>query len=71
MLSEEVYRKSRSRSVTAFEHVDAPRERRTWCDEDGAVGEQIVNSADVIRKLMPKYKACETIATRYTRLPTR
>ena len=56
---EVVYRKSRSRSVTAFEHADAPRERKTWTDEDGAVDEQLVSCEQVIKKLMPKYKACE------------
>lgn len=54
-----VYRKSRSRSVSAFDHENASGERKTWSDEDGAVGDQLMSSEKVVKRLMHKYKACE------------
>ena len=60
----EVYRTSRSRSTTAFEGSDAPvtSERKTWSDEDGDVGDDLSTCGEVIKRLMPKYRACEYIS---------
>ena len=60
----EVYRTSRSRSTTAFEGSDAPvtSERKTWSDEDGDVGDDLSTCEKVIKRLMPKYRACEYIS---------
>lgn len=57
-LPEQVFRYSRSRSTTAFEQGETPRERKTWCDEDGAVGDVLISSESVVKDLLNSYKAC-------------
>ena len=65
---QDVYRNSsRSRSTTAFDRLESARPdasrklqpRKTWCDEDGSVGEDFMTCEKVIRTIIPKYKACK------------
>lgn len=58
--SEHIYRSSRSRSATHFQDLDPPPQlHRKWaCEEEGDVGDQLLSSEMVVKRLMKSYKTC-------------
>lgn len=57
---EPIYRSSRSRSTSTFNHPEEATSKRRWCtDEDGTPGPDHLSSEMVVKRLMKSYKACE------------